>query len=296
MGHGKDIQISCDGMSESKSSNISLDVYSSKFLYCKSIFPHKIVRPLRKYPIDNLVQFSEFLDDLTENDMRIKQYIADNLKRATGKNCLNHAASFPCEYCFSRAVRFQPKVSGKNRRKQFKKIRQKLRNLTENDSDFEELEKELEETENNMNIKKKSHLVWPSSTMNGEPRTTEKIREIVERLESGERLQPEESKGVVGRSPLMNLPGFDMVRDSPTEYLHSVCLGTTKRMLILTFSVGETRTRVTKRKLSSPVTFNNLMQLVKFVREFNRRNRELDLSVMKGQELRNVVIFYFQLS
>ncbi|XP_070206499.1 uncharacterized protein [Littorina saxatilis] len=36
--------------------------------------------------------------------------------------------------------------------------------------------------------------------------------------------------GVKGPSPLILLPGFDIVKGVPPEYMHSVCLGVTKQM------------------------------------------------------------------
>lgn len=65
------------------------------------------------------------------------------------------------------------------------------------------------------------------------------------------------------------------------------------RMLELTFLVGENRTRTTKRRLSHPSSFNDLMKEVKVFREFSRRARELDLAVLKAQEMRNIILFFF---
>lgn len=64
-------------------------------------------------------------------------------------------------------------------------------------------------------------------------------------------------------------------------------------MLELTFLVGENRTRTTTRRRSSPTLFNNLMKFVKVVREFSRRARELDFAVLKAQEMRNIILFFF---
>ena len=64
-------------------------------------------------------------------------------------------------------------------------------------------------------------------------------------------------------------------------------------MLELTFSVGENRTRMTKRRLSSPSMYNELMKFVKSTREFSRRSREMDFAVLKAQEMRNIILFYF---
>ena len=99
----------------------------------------------------------------------------------------------------------------------------------------------------------------------------------------------------MGPSALLDLPNFDIVRDTPCEYLHSTCLGVVKRTVSLTFSVGESRPRNTKRKLSDPAQFNVLMLNIKMPKESSRRARELDFAVLKGAEFRNLAIFFFPL-
>ena len=116
---------------------------------------------------------------------------------------------------------------------------------------------------------------------------------IVNKIENKDILSIDEAKGIMGRSLLLDIPYFDYVLDAPVEYLHGVCLGVVKRMLILTFNVGEVRHRNTTRKLSDVTKFNILMATVKMVREFSRRARNLDLTVMKGQEYRNIIFLYF---
>lgn len=64
-------------------------------------------------------------------------------------------------------------------------------------------------------------------------------------------------------------------------------------MLELTFLVGENRTRMTTRRLTHPSIFNELMKEIQVVREFSRRVRELDFAVLKAQELRNIVLFFW---
>ena len=141
--------------------------------------------------------------------------------------------------------------------------------------------------------KTKSHIVWPAATRNSAPRTHDNVKAIVDAIAEDPNLSKHERKGVVGRSPLWDVEGFDFVRDSPTEYMHSVCIGVVKRMLELTFSVGEVRPRETKRKLSSPSEFNECMKDTQSPREFSRRSRKLDLAVFKAQEMRNILLFFF---
>ena len=248
------MQASLDGVSESKSTSVSLDVFSVKVKNCKAVYPIRIVRPLGKYRgLDNQEQLRIFLDDVTSTERHICQFLGDNQKRSVALNSLGHASWHPCEYCFARGVPLKTKTAdGKN----------------------------------------KTKITWPASTAGGEPRTREKIEDILENIQH---LGPKERKGVVGPSALLDLPNYDIVRDTPCEYLHSTCLGVVKRTVSLTFSVGESRPRLTKRKLSDPAQFNVLMLNVKMPRESSRRARELDFAVLKGAEFRNLAIFFFPL-
>ena len=142
------------------------------------------------------------------------------------------------------------------------------------------------------NFERKSNILWPSSTMGAQHRSRQSILEIIERIESGERLSIDESKGIKGRSLLLDLPNFNFVYDTPAEYLHSGCLGVTKRLVILTFGIGPNKSKSTERRPSINM-FNKLMLKTKVVNEFSRRSRKLDLSVFKGQEYRNLTLFFF---
>lgn len=291
----KRLQLSCDGMSESKSTSVSIEVFSIRFMDCQSIYPLRLIKPLDKnVKFDHNKQLDLVIDDLLENEASIQQFVADNLKRSVAKGCLCHSAAFPCDYCYARGVKCKMPIKEIKTQKTLKRIREKINvvsNDIENDSKLKEINKELEKTEKEINIIRRSRLVLPSSTENGEPRTVTNMLVIIEKIENDEKLTKDEAKGVVTRSPLLKIPNFNLISDVPTEYLHCVCLGVTKKMIELTFDVGENRSRVTKRKLSSPLLFNLYMLSVKVVNEFSRRNRELDFSVMKGQEFRNVVLF-----
>ena len=74
--------------------------------------------------------------------------------------------------------------------------------------------------------------------------------------------------------------------------MHSVCQGVIKRLLELTFKVGDARDRRLNRVLSDPKLYNDLISEVKVPREFSRRCRSLDLAVMKAQEFRNLILFF----
>lgn len=140
----------------------------------------------------------------------------------------------------------------------------------------------------------KIQLTWPPSTMNGRPRTITAMRRIVDSIENeDENLTKEYVKGVKGRSVLLNQPRFDLFTDINAEYMHLVCLGVVKKVVGFIYKIGKNRTRVTKRKRTDPKLYNDLIILVKVPGDYSRRCRNLDPSVFKAQEYRNIVLVFF---
>lgn len=299
------IQLSLDGIAETKSTATSLDVYSIKFDGCREVYPIKIIRPLTKHSIDLQEHFSMVLNSCMTYNLIISALIGDNPKRAFFRNSFQHSGKHGCEYCFESGIPFKQTIEVdcatfvKNIRKQIENIGEQIKELDDiaDKVQIDSLQSVLKDLNEAERIGKKqrvsTHIVWPSNTMNGEARTKEKILEIVEKIESGEDLSPNERKGIKGRSLLLNLDYFDYVLSIPTEYMHLLSFGIVKRLLELTFAVGETRSRNTKRPLTPPSMFDELMKKTKMFKECSRRARKLDLAVMKAQELRNVLIFHF---
>lgn len=293
------IQLSSDGVHECKSNSVSLDVYSCKAINCKQIYPLRIIRPLNKHKIDNKLNLEHVICDLLENKCTIENFVGDNPKRANAKECLNHASSFPCEYCFAKATTFTPKSlkTSRSDKLQMEVMTEKINNLKKERASVKN-KRDIKKLEDILKIMKKktttrSHLVMPSSTMHAQIRTNANIREIVEKIEENSDLDKNERKGVIRRSPLMSIPNFDIVKNVTVDYMHCICIGVVKRMLELTFDIGENRNRNTSRKLSSASTFNELMINTKVAGEFSRRIRELDFAVMKASEFRNIILFFF---
>lgn len=298
------IQLSLDGVNETRSTSVSLEVYSLKFQGCRDVYPLRIIRPIIKDTVNHHEVLKSVLDDISEQNLIIKNIVGDNPKRAFMRDSMQHSAKFAYEYCFECGVPFSQTINEpnneilKNINNQKKIFNEQLNAMNENDDpvQIESLKcivKNLEEAEK---ITKKSrpstHIVWPANTFNGEERTKEKILEIVEKLEEGENLSSTERKGIKGRSPLLDFEYFDFVNSIAAEYMHLVSLGVVKRMLELTFKVGETRSRNIKRPLTPPQLFDELMKNIKMPRESSRRARKLDLAVLKAQELRNILLFF----
>ena len=246
------ISLSLDGVQESNSSSVSLDIYCINFKNCKNIYPIKIVRPNNRFKYDEQEEIRNVVDDINNAGVQIDTCTCDNPKRSVFKCVKCHSSSHPCEYCESCAVKFK---------------------------------------DNTMN---KSKLTWPPTTMNGRPRTITGIRRIVNSIEtSDEPLSNSYLKGIKGRSVLLDQPNFDYVLDSPAEYMHSTCLGLGKKMLEFSYNVGKKRPRKTKRRRTDPKHFNKFILEIRVPREFPRRVRNLDISVLKASEYRNILLFFF---
>ena len=297
------LQLSADGVSESKSTNISLDVYSVKFNCCKNIYPLRIVRPIKKVDIDHYEQLKLVVDDIYDNDCIITMFIGDNLKRAIARCCLNHASWFPCEYCFAKGTKLTINIREIAKKKKSiemekkviaEKIAQLPASAASEKNALRKILKDLTERENKLRPKH-SHIVWPKTSADAPQRTREEIFEIIQKIENNQELTIDEAKGIAGRSVFFDIPSFNFVRDIPVDYLHCTCIGVVKRCVELTFKVGSNRPRITKRPLSSPLQFNLMICKVKVFKEFNRRVRDLDFAVYKGQEYRNLLLFFFPL-
>ena len=297
--------MSLDGVSESKSTSISLDVYTIKFEGCRDIFPVKIVRPLQKNFVNHEEQFNLVLRAVLAADLLIQAFIGDNPKRAFLRYSLQHSARCGCEYCFEFGVSFRDACEEgslpvlKKIQKQRLDIRQQMELLEEpkDPAQVKAMNDILIHLDEAESIAKKqrpsTHIVWPASTFNGESRTKEKILEILERIEEGYEMTASERKGIKARSPLLEIEYFDFVIHISTEYMHLVSLGVVKRLISLCFNTGESRPRITKRPLTPTTLFDEYMRNVKMFKEFSRRVRKLDLAVIKAQELRNILLFFF---
>lgn len=302
-----EVNLSLDGVQESRSSNVSNDVYSLTFKGCQKVFPLRIIRPVNGHKIDNQYHFNEVLEDLALNNTILNNMICDKPKRCNICMTLNQNATFACEYCESPAVHVDNvkliKEIEKKRNLQKENLKSQIELLqtqpgpASNVKKIANLQKMLKNVEEDLKKDvqkvKSKHLYWPSSTANGPPRTMEKIREIVEDIEGSDNPLPRHhAKGIIGRSLLLNYEGFSVIEQVPTEYMHCVCLGTVRRLTELTFKVGQNRLRITKRPLSDPKLFNQLIRHVQVAYEFGRRIRNLDFAVLKAAEFRNIILFF----
>ena len=101
------INLSCDGVADSKSSSVSMDVFSLSFPECRNIYPIMTIRPQVKGTFSFQDEFSLVLDDLKMNKVKINNILADNPMRALMRCAKNHSSYYSCEYCRAAAEYYE---------------------------------------------------------------------------------------------------------------------------------------------------------------------------------------------
>ena len=72
---------------------------------CRAIYPLCVIKAADKKYFMTQLHFKNVTDDMLANGIDISAVIADNPKRALIRNSLNHASTYPCEYCFARGLK-----------------------------------------------------------------------------------------------------------------------------------------------------------------------------------------------
>lgn len=105
-----EVNFSCDGVADSKSSTVSMDIFSISFPECSRVYPLTTIRPSKKNAVDFQSELRIVLEDLKQQYIKILNALADNPMRSNLRNCKNHSAYFSCEYCRSSAEYYQDPI------------------------------------------------------------------------------------------------------------------------------------------------------------------------------------------
>lgn len=97
--------------------------------------------------------------------------------------------------------------------------------------------------------------------------------------------------GIIDRSPLLDFPGFDIIKDIPVDWMHGTCLGVVRMTFELTFDMGKNRKRKVPYKRVPVGNLNSQIIGIKWPTEFSRRSRVMDYSNWKAEEWRNLILF-----
>ena len=89
---------------------------------------------------------------------------------------------------------------------------------------------------------------------------------------------PEETRGIKEFSPLLDLPGFDIIHDLPADGFHLLFEGICKQMMARLLDNKAQDSALLLRK------FGSMWRSTKVFSEHSRRTGYVQLSLMKGSE------------
>ncbi len=136
-------------------------------------------------------------------------------------------------------------------------------------------------------------IVYPGCMVQQRRRTMQRWLECVADME--DQLQngvTTNVKGITGRSPLLSLPDFDIIRKAPTDPLHRDWLGITKSMWKWTVGVSKAGV-VSARGQRITAAVSTFYKSVKLPKEFSHRSRAIDIPHMKAHEWKSILVTAF---
>ena len=130
---------------------------------------------------------------------------------------------------------------------------------------------------------------YPSSTF-AQPRRD--MADWISAVEEVEDTGCDSVRGITGRSPMLRIPNFDMIGDSPSDRLHRDFLGITKNLWRMCVNPNKHGTLPARaREMQSKVTKAYVQ--VRLPREFSHRSRAVDLANYKSHEWKSLLMTCF---
>ncbi len=138
-------------------------------------------------------------------------------------------------------------------------------------------------------------IVYPANMRDQEPRThanwLEHVQDLEDQREDG--INVGNVRGITGRSPLLRIPGFDMLKNAPSDPLHRDWLGLMKSTLWRN-TVGMSKQgglSARGRKIRDVVS--DIYRKVRLPSEFSHRARPIDYPNFKGHEWKSLAVTTF---
>lgn len=229
----KTCSLAADGVPVTKRTRKSFEIMSLQFPLCKSVYPLRVfLAELKTSSFDVLGHVQQMVAELADAGLHLDFVVADLPKKADLLGLRHCGGFYACTYCTIEGV--HGSTSGT--------------------------------------------LSYPEShRAAAEPRTHESTLEIVNHRDYAWASHPNhrstfkhQLKGVLQRTPLLDVPLFDVVNDVPVEYMHAVHLGVIKKTFQRSFLAGTTITGF-KRLRQTLDEFNLLYPQEPHPREQTRR-------------------------
>ena len=138
-------------------------------------------------------------------------------------------------------------------------------------------------------------IVYPACMVHQRARTMERWLDAVADLEEQRRSCPQENnvKGIMGRSPLLALKDFDIVRKAPTDPMHRDWLGLARNTLWRpTVGIGKSGAMSSRgSRITSHVSQH--YRRVRLPGEFTHASRPIEFPHFKAQEWKTMILTSF---
>lgn len=263
------IIISVDGVPKDHSSGISLIIVSFRFTNCQKVYFASVYRPYPGYKgkinINDLVK--KLVTKLEKANFIIDAIVADAPCRCVLREGMGHTGRYACDLCRKKGESFKLPTfndQGKEVEKHVKII-----------FPFEDQEEVDWRTDQNW---REAALYWRDElNAPNNIRTNSTEDEIL--------------AGVRGYSMLLDIPTFGPISSIPIDYMHLICEGVAKRMLVNSFKVkGTLKYGLTGK--SDTEELNRRIRLIKFPSEFSHKTDALACD-LKAQEYRSFAFYLF---
>lgn len=104
--HRSPLQLKCDlsvdGIPESKSGGVSLDIVTMRFIDCSNVYPLAIMKPGKTaVRVKESIVLDRPVQEIAQAGVEVRAWVADAPKRASIKGSLSHAGTYPCDVCFA---------------------------------------------------------------------------------------------------------------------------------------------------------------------------------------------------
>ncbi len=132
----KTFDFSIDGVPETISGGVSIDVLSVHFVGCRNVYIVAILRPKRKgMALSDSIILERFLQDISRSDLAPRYCIADAPKRAKLQGFISHSGKQSCQYCFASKLHGKFPASTRNAEPRTMDAVRKIVNYVETEAD-----------------------------------------------------------------------------------------------------------------------------------------------------------------
>lgn len=265
----REIEINSDGVPISTKGSWSFHIVSLRFIPCGTPYLWMVhqMNKSRHGRINARIVYKPIVDELNQlGFLTVKRFALDSKERKDALGMTTCNAYFSCSVCEIRGM----KVEG----------------------DF------------------KSRVSYPSTARPPRIRTRERVERAARKylnrrltlLANRRNVQGAmwQCKGVIRRSPLLNLQNFDMLQNTTGDFMHFGALGMGRKIYRVQFmerhmhlEAYETKREANAAQKNQAKELDDFLPSIRIATEMGRRTRKMVFSRFKATEWRNFCLYFF---